>query len=84
MSGPVWLVTDGRAGNLGPARALARGLAGFGWGPAEVRTIALAPWAARLPGELWGLRGWRAGGWPFSALASGDLAPPWPDRKSVV
>ncbi|MFO7856962.1 MAG: mitochondrial fission ELM1 family protein [Paracoccaceae bacterium] len=78
MKGPVWLVTDGRAGNLNPARALARGLEGEGWGPAEVRTIRLKRWAGAVPGELWPLAPWRAAGWPFAALAEGDLAPPWP------
>src|SRR6056297_3471717 len=77
MRGPVWLVTDGRAGNLNPARALARGLAAEGWGPAEARTLRLEGWASRLPAELWGLPGWSAR-WPLAALAEGDLARPWP------
>ena len=77
----VWTLTDGRPGNLNPARALARALEAHGWAPAEDRTATLRPWAARLPAGVWVALGAREGGWPFTGLSDrgAGVARPWPD-----
>lgn len=76
----VWIVTDGRLGNLNPARALARALQTHGWEAAQERTAMPRAWAARLPAGLWAALGAREGGWPFTGLADrgAGLARPWP------
>ncbi|MEL6979074.1 MAG: mitochondrial fission ELM1 family protein [Pseudomonadota bacterium] len=88
MSAPVeraaiWVVTDGRAGNENPAKALAAGVAraiGSSGDAVRVIRLALRPGAAALPPTLWMLRGPRLGGWPFTALndRGAALAPPYP------
>lgn len=77
----VWVVTDGRPGNEGPALALARALEAHGWAPAEIRRATPRPGPARLPAMAWAAAPAREGGWPFSALEDrgAGLARPWPE-----
>lgn len=79
----IWVVTDGRAGNLNPAMALAEGVAEGSkrGGEIENKAIDLRPGAALLPPPLWGLPGVSEGGWPFIALKDRGVAlkPPYPD-----
>ena len=77
----VWVVTDGRPGNEGPALALARALEAHGYAPAEIRRAIPKPGVERLPAAIWSALPAREGGWPFSGLTDGGaaLARPWPD-----
>ncbi|MDF2234916.1 mitochondrial fission ELM1 family protein [Albimonas sp. CAU 1670] len=77
----VWVVTDGRPGNEGPALALARAMEAHGWAPAEIRRATPRRGPARLPAMAWAAIPPRVGGWPFSALedAGAALSRPWPE-----
>ena len=66
----IWVVTDGRAGNENPAKALAEGVAEAAPGGAAigVKRLALRPGFALLPPALWFAPGAFDSAWPFTAL----------------
>jgi len=74
----IWVMTDGRAGNLAQALGLAEALARLRPAAITVRRIEPKPWAACLPARLWHLAGARQGGWPFSGYLQA-VSPPWPE-----
>lgn len=76
----IWAVTDGNAGNVRQAMALAKAVAARTHGTVTAHEIALRPPWDRLPAWAWALGGAREGGWPFTGLATGaeGLVPPWP------
>lgn len=72
----LWVVTDGRAGNENPALGLAERVArrlDAAGRAAQIETIriALRPWAAALPAQLWPPFGASEAGWPFRGLGAG-------------
>ena len=77
----VWVITDGRAGNVAQAMGLAEAIARARPTTITQKPIALKPWAARIPPWLSWRLGARARGWPFTGLAEGreSLHRPWPD-----
>lgn len=78
----IWVVTDGRAGNENPAKALAEGVAeAAGGAEISIKRLDLRPGAALLPAPWWLAAPARLGGWPFLALRDGGAAlrPPFPD-----
>ena len=74
----IWALTDGRAGNRAQALGLAEAIARQRPATLLDRTVALPPWADRLPpGGLWLM-----GAQTVLRAARGAedaLAPPWPD-----
>lgn len=72
--GPIWVVTDGRAGNENPALGLADRVVrrlGSSGPSVTVHRIRLRRFAEALPAPLWPLLGASAEGWPFRGLAEG-------------
>ncbi len=70
-SAPIWVISDGRAGHDAQSIGLAEAIARRTGAAHQIRSIALAPWAAILPGEI--TRWFPVGsyGWPWGALAQG-------------
>ena len=68
----IWAVSDGRAGNAGPALGLAEAIAAKRKAEVVVKTIAFKGRIGRLP--------WYLNPLPRRALTpQSDIAPPWPD-----
>lgn len=88
----IWVLTDGRAGNVAQALGLAEAVGRLCPVAISEKRIALKPWASLIPPKLGiGLGAWRRG-WPFAGLQEGaeELRWPWPDmvigagRRSAV
>lgn len=68
----IWAVSDGRAGNAGPALGLAEAVARLRPAEIEIKTIGWKGRIGRLP--------WFLNPFPLQALTpESDIAPPWPD-----
>lgn len=80
----IWALTDGRAGNLAQALALAEALSRAAPVRIVEKTVTLKRWAAMVPPAM----AWRAGasrkGWPFSGIETGGDALHWPWPELVI
>lgn len=76
----IWVVTDGRAGNVAQALSLAEAIARRGRCRITNKTIPLKPWAAWVPPQLSHILGESQKGWPFIGIAdeADSLTWPWP------
>jgi len=76
----LWILSDGRAGNVAQARGLAEAMARLATLTLVDKPVVLKRWAAMVPVEVYCRLGARRGGWPFSGLDDGGrtLRPPWP------
>jgi len=77
----IWVLTDGRAGNIAQAMGLAEAIARTRRTTITAKQITLKRLAAWIPPALSHRLGARTGGWPFSGIARGSdaLDYPWPD-----
>ncbi len=78
--GELWILTDGRAGNVAQARGLAEALARLTPLDIAEHAVTLKPWAAAVPAALSHRVPAGIIGWPFSGIATGGeaLSAPWP------
>ncbi|MEM1300829.1 MAG: mitochondrial fission ELM1 family protein [Pseudomonadota bacterium] len=77
----LWVLSDGRAGHEAQALGLAEALGRIRSAEIETKTVALKPWAAKLPAVVSHGLGGLPIGWPFAGLEDGgaSLRWPWPD-----
>ncbi|MEM6621559.1 MAG: mitochondrial fission ELM1 family protein [Pseudomonadota bacterium] len=76
----LWIMTDGRAGNVAQARGLGQAIARLSELEIQEKTVTLQRWAQVMPpGLAYQLSG-MIPGWPKSAVTPGSdwLGPPWP------
>ncbi|MEM7743123.1 MAG: mitochondrial fission ELM1 family protein [Pseudomonadota bacterium] len=78
--GELWILTDGRAGNVAQARGLAEALARLKPLTIAEHAVTLKPWAAAVPAALSHRVPAGMIGWPFSGISMGReaLSAPWP------
>ncbi|MEM0990707.1 MAG: mitochondrial fission ELM1 family protein [Pseudomonadota bacterium] len=76
----LWIMTDGRAGNVAQARGLGQALARLSDLEIQEKTVTLQRWAQVVPPGLAHQLSGMIPGWPKSAIAPGSdwLGPPWP------
>ncbi len=77
----IWVLPDGRAGNLAQALGLAEAIPRRKPANVTLKSISLKRWAAYIPSQLSHRMGASKTGWPFIGLQpeSAPLVWPWPD-----
>ncbi|MEL7153780.1 MAG: mitochondrial fission ELM1 family protein [Pseudomonadota bacterium] len=77
----IWVLTDGRAGNLTQALGLAEAIARLKPSQVSVKNAPLKPWAALVPPSISHFVPASQRGWPFLGMAeeADPLNWPWPD-----